>query len=93
MTATVDSTSDQRTVNNVMRHAYRVLSDEEKVQMQALKDKGLEFMSLLHQISGTWESFTTSLPSADVRLSSRELSLAATKIEEAVMWAVKHITR
>ena len=24
---------------------------------------------------------------------SRELSLAATKIEEAVMWAVKHITR
>lgn len=25
--------------------------------------------------------------------SSRELSLAATKIEEAVMWAVKHVTR
>lgn len=25
--------------------------------------------------------------------SSRELSLAKTKIEEAVMWAVKHITR
>lgn len=24
---------------------------------------------------------------------SRELSLAKTKIEEAVMWAVKHITR
>lgn len=25
--------------------------------------------------------------------SSRELSLAKTKVEEAVMWAVKHITR
>ena len=25
--------------------------------------------------------------------SSRELSLAKTKIEEAVMWAVKHVTR
>ena len=24
---------------------------------------------------------------------SRELSIAATKIEEAVMWAVKHVTR
>lgn len=24
---------------------------------------------------------------------SREISLAATKIEEAVMWATKHITR
>lgn len=24
---------------------------------------------------------------------SRELSLAKTKIEEAVMWAVKHVTR
>ena len=41
---TVDSASDQRTVNNVMRHAYRVLSDEEKAQMQALKDKGLELL-------------------------------------------------
>ena len=39
----VDSTSDQRTVNNTMRHAYRVLSDEEKAQMQAIKDAGLAF--------------------------------------------------
>lgn len=74
--STVDSTSDQRTVNNVMRHAYRVLSDEEKAQMQAIKDKGLELHTLLESI-GT----------------SRELSLAKTKTEEAVMWAVKHITR
>ena len=29
----------------------------------------------------------------DVIGSSRELSLAKTKIEEAVMWAVKHITK
>ncbi len=38
---TVDSTSDQRTVNNVMRHQYRVLTDTEKAQMQAIKDSGL----------------------------------------------------
>jgi hypothetical protein len=73
---TVASTSDARTVNNVMRHQYRVLSDAEKEQMQAIKDKGLELHNLLESIGG-----------------SREISLAKTKIEEAVMWGVKHITR
>jgi hypothetical protein len=76
MNEMVDSTSDNRTVNNVMRHAYRVLSAEEKLQMQIIKDKGLDFFSYLETV-GT----------------SREISLAKTKIEEAVMWAVKHITR
>ncbi len=71
----VDSASDDRVVNNVMRHGYRVLSDEEKAQMQALKDKGLELWNLIDAIGG-----------------SRELSLAKTKVEEAVMWAVKHVT-
>lgn len=74
--STVDSTSDERTINNVMRHAYRVLSDEEKAQMQAIKDGGLVLHDLFESIG-----------------SSRELSLAKTKIEEAVMWAVKHVTR
>ncbi len=73
--AEVQSTSDARTVNNTMRHAYRVLSDEEKANMQAIKDAGLAFHDL---ISGVGQS--------------REISLAKTKIEEAVMWAVKHIT-
>ena len=72
----VDSTSDARTVNNVMRHAYRVLDDAEKAQMQAIKDKGLELHDLIESIGA-----------------SRELSVAKTKIEEAVMWAVKHLTR
>lgn len=72
---TVDSTSDDRTVNNVMRHGYRVLSDEEKQSMQKLKDDGLAFWEYIDSL-GT----------------SRELSVAKTKIEEAVMWAVKHVT-
>ena len=75
MTA-VDSTSDERTVNNTMRHKYRVLSDGEKRQMEVIKDMGLEFHSFLGNMSD----------------GSRELSIAKTKIEEAVMWAVKHIT-
>lgn len=72
----VPSTSDSRTVNNTMRHAYRVLSDVEKAQMQAIKDHGLAFHDFVEGVG-----------------QSRELSLAKTKIEEAVMWAVKHITR
>ncbi|WP_180901969.1 Acb2/Tad1 domain-containing protein [Martelella soudanensis] len=75
MPETVNATSDDRTVNNVMRHAYRVLSIDEKAQMQDIKDRGLEFVEMLDRI-GT----------------SRELSLAKTKIEEAVMWGVKHVT-
>ena len=71
----VPSESDSRTVNNTMRHAYRVLSDAEKANMVQIKDKGLEFLELVQSLG-----------------KSRELSLAATKIEEAVMWAVKHIT-
>jgi hypothetical protein len=76
MNAVVDSTSDERTVNNVMRHQYRVLTDAEKQQMQAIKDKGLELHDLIESIGA-----------------SRELSVAKTKTEEAVMWAVKHLTR
>jgi hypothetical protein len=72
---TVDSASDARTVNNTMRHAYRVLNDAEKANMQAIKDAGLAFHD---QIAGLGNS--------------REISLVKTKVEEAVMWAVKHIT-
>lgn len=71
----IDSTSNERTVNNVMRHAYRILSDDEKVAMQAIKDKGLELYNLIDNLGH-----------------SRELSLAKTKVEEAVMWAIKHLT-
>lgn len=73
--ATVASTSDARTVNNVMRHAYRVLSDEEKKAMQEVKDLGLALHEKIASLGA-----------------SRELSIAKTKIEEAVMWAVKHLT-
>ena len=72
----VNSTSDGRVVNNVMRHEYRVLSDEEKQAIQKIKDMGLEMHELIDGIG-----------------QSRELSLAKTKIEEAVMWGVKHLTK
>lgn len=73
--ASVESTSDERIVNNTMRHQYRVLSDSEKANMVKIKDMGKDFHDF---IAGQGNS--------------RELSIAKTKIEEAVMWAVKHIT-
>ncbi len=72
----VNSESDGRTANNAVRHTYRVLSDEEKAQMVALKDIGAAFIAKCQEIGG-----------------SRELSLAVTNAEQAVMWAVKHVTR
>lgn len=83
--ATVPSTSDERVVNNIMRHNYRVLSDAEKLRVSQIKDVGLEFIKMLHAMGG-------SDPDGE-RQNYRELSLAQTAIEEAVMWAVKHQTR
>jgi len=72
----MESTSDNRTANNVVRHEYRVLSEDEKKAMKEVKDRGLDFLSTLDLLCKP----------------SRETSLARTKIEEAVMWAVKGIT-
>jgi hypothetical protein len=72
----VPSESDERTVNNDMRHQYRVLSEPEKKAMVAIKDYGREFIAHLDNV----------VPQG------RELSLAKTRIEEAVMWAVKGLT-
>lgn len=76
MTKQVDSASDDRTANNAVRHAYRVLTDAEKQQMVDLKDIGAAFIAKCQDVGG-----------------SRELSIAITKAEEAVMWAVKHVTK
>lgn len=68
MTGNFDSSSERRVENNVMRHEYRTLTDEEKAAMKDFKDKGLDFVKV-----------------CDALGSSRELSLAKTKMEEAVM--------
>jgi hypothetical protein len=73
--AYVNSDSDNRVINNTMRHQYKVLSDAEKANMLAIKDACLAFHELISGLGN-----------------SRETSLAKTKVEEAVMWAVKHIT-
>jgi hypothetical protein len=83
---TFESTAPQRVANNppggaparnVMRHQYRMLSDDERMVIKTLKDKGADL----------WETIRNSAPAG-----SRELSIALTKLEEAIMWAVKHHT-
>lgn len=74
--STVESTSDQRTVNNTMRHQYRVLTEPEKLAMVAVKDAGAAMLAVFDKYCQP----------------GRETSLARTKAEEAVMWAVKGIT-
>lgn len=82
--ATVASESDARIVNstgadgNAMRHAYRVLTEEEKKLMVEVKDLGLALYNKIHSIEAA---------------GSRELSIAKTKCQEAVMWTVSHITK
>jgi transcription initiation factor TFIID subunit TAF12 len=71
-----DSEDDARTSNNDVRHQYRVLSDAEKTGMTHIKDMGL----------GLIRAIEANVPAG------REASLAKTKVEEAVMWAVKGLT-
>lgn len=72
----VDSASDERTANNAMRHQYRVLTDAEKDTMVKIKDVGEQLL----------KDIDTYIPKG------REASLAKTKVEEAVMWAIKGLT-
>lgn len=72
----INSETDARRENNGVRHQYRVLTEDEKVLMVAIKDKGQEFLDLLDSLT-----------------QDRETALARTKIEEAVMWAVKGLTK
>lgn len=79
MAEMVNSAGDDRTANNAVRHQHRVLSEEEKAAMVWLKDNGAAFINYVNEIK---ENGTA----------PREMSLAITKMEEAVFWAVKGIT-
>lgn len=49
MSNTVNSASDERTANNTVRHAYRVLSDDEKAQMVKIKDAGQALIDIINE--------------------------------------------
>ena len=89
----INSTSDDRTQNNAVRHKYRTLSDAEKAQMAALKDKGAELLGLIEELRTPIEDIQTENGEMAVGSFDRELEIATERVEEAVMWAVKHVTK
>jgi hypothetical protein len=68
-------------INNVMRHEYRVLSEDEKALMLLIKDQGLLMLNTLFKIADSKPQ------------SGRETAIATTKLEEVVMWACKALTK
>jgi len=60
-----------------MRHQYRELSDDEKEVVAKIKDLGQTFLDYVNTLGVA---------------NSRECAIARTKMEEAVMWAVKAVT-
>ena len=81
MMDTVSSTSDDRTVNNSTRQQYRVLTDEEKLNVDIIKQTGETFIEFCRDLM-------SSKPEA-----GREFSLAITHMEDAVMRAVRGVTQ
>ena len=79
--AFVESTSDDRTVNNSTRQQYRVLDENEKKQVDLFKKTGEVFIEAC-------EAFRQHKPEA-----GREFSLAITHMEDAVMRAVRGVTQ
>lgn len=73
---------------NVFRKQYRPLSDAEKAYLEALKDKAQELYDLLEQGPDGLPG-----PPGTCGRASRELALAKTNLEQAIMWAVKDVTR
>jgi len=67
---------------NVFRKAYRPLSDSEKATLDLLKDQA----QALHD---TISAQPVEMGPSD---KARCLSLAKTKLEESVMWAVKAVS-
>lgn len=57
MTDQVPSESDARTVNNTVRHNYRVLTDAEKARMVEIKDLGAAFLALIDD-TGTGREYS-----------------------------------
>lgn len=96
---TFDSTDDKRVENspapagnnnatgvcsNAFRATYRTLTDNEKTLIQNIKAQAEVMAKLFHDAGNTsYES---------ERFASRNLSMAFTHLEDAVMRAVKHVT-
>lgn len=55
MNQNYESTSDDRTANNAVRHTYRALNEDEKLQVMELKDLAAAFITKCNEIGGSRE--------------------------------------
>ena len=64
---------------DIFRKKYRELSEDEKLRLESVKS----------QAENLWLAFDQA---ATAGAGNREMALAKTKLEEAIMWATKAIT-
>jgi hypothetical protein len=67
------------------RKEYRPLTDKEKQLMEKIKIRAEKLEVLFDKVNTN----RNEIPSA----SGREIALAKTKLEEAIMWAIKGLTK
>lgn len=67
-------------MSDIFRPQYRELSAEEKERLNSLKTKAFDLL-------------VTFNVDQEMKGKDRETSVAITKLEEAVMWAVKGLTK
>lgn len=67
---------------DTFRKEYTPLTDEQKAQMGAIKDKAQELLDL----------FNAAVPPGEQSERSRCMALGRTNLEQAIMWAVKGVT-
>lgn len=87
-----EGTPDSRQSDDVaapvsrFRPRYRALTEDEKALHDAIKDKAAELEALFDRIAPV-----RGLRGLDASV-GRPVSIAHTKLEEAIMWAVKGLT-
>lgn len=70
-------------MNDTFRKEYTPLTEEQKTQMAAIKDKAQELLDLFNSVLSTPEERSDR---------SRCMAVARTNLEQTIMWAVKGVT-
>lgn len=69
-------------MTDTFRKNYQPLTEEQKTQMAAVKDRAEEMLNLFNKI----------VPADERSERSRCMAIARTNLEQTIMWAVKGIT-
>lgn len=67
---------------DTFRKEYTPLTEEQKVQMDAVKNKAAELLALFNEV----------VPAEERSERSRCMAIARTNLETTIMWAVKAVT-